>query len=224
MGRPSEDKAKIEATRLAVLHAEQGKLRKRLDKEIRVKKAGIHLPGEEKHKKDLAVFLKIGVPGISFTEIANRLGETKGEVRKWFREDAEVKEFYDWALTNLKEGAIELMKTYSFEAIETLVLLMRFGSEKYMFEASKEILDRIGIAKVTRQEIESNANRSHEWSDRDSLVGEIRQLPPHLQEEAVDALEKFEELLASHSPDAQHREIENQDLDAIIDDDDEDED
>lgn len=220
MARPSQEKKNIELERMLILHSEQEKVRKRIQKETRIKKGGYHLPGEIKHKKDLAVFLKIGVPGISFTEIANRLGETKGTVKKWFKEDPDVREFYQWALANLKQGAISLIETYGFEAIETQVLLMRFGSEKYMFEASREILDRMGVIKTTRQEIEAQHKNTHEWSDREQLVNEIRELAPEQQEEAIEALERFEQLLSEHAssngngngeePEAQEEEFEEE--------------
>lgn len=198
MPRGSEVKATIEAERLAILHREQQALRKRIIRETKIKKASPHLPGEEMLKKNTAVLLKIGVPGISFSEIAARLGETKGTVRGWFRDDPDIKEFYEWAVANLRDGALSLMKTYSLEAVETLVLLMRFGSEKYMFESAREILDRVGVPKVERREIESEEIQSHKWADRDELVSEIRELPIELQEQAVEALERFEELLAKN--------------------------
>lgn len=199
MPRPTEQKAAIEAERLALLHSEQRKLRARLTKEVKIKKASPHLPGEERQKKQMAVLLKVGVPGISYTEIGARLGETKSVVKGWFQKDADLKEFYMWVLENLKDGALELMKTYSLEAVETLAVLMRFGSEKYMFESAREILDRIGVPKVSRSEIEAEHVQRHEWSDRDSLTAEIRELPPEYQEEAIKVVERLENLLAEHS-------------------------
>lgn len=198
MPKPSEVKALVELERLEILHGEGRKLRARIKKETKVKK-GHTQPGELYLKKNTAVLLKIGVPGISYNDIADRLGETRATVKEWFKSDPEVKEFYEWATKNLKEGALELMKTYSLEAVETLVLLMRFGSEKYMFEAAREILDRVGVPKVERRENQNENVSSHKWADRDSLVSEIRELPPELQEEAVSALEKFEDLLSGQS-------------------------
>lgn len=200
MPRPTEDKAKIEAERLRILHDEQKKLRTRMQREINVVKGGNasgHLPGEENAKRQLAVFFKVGIPGISFTEIGSRIGETKTTVRKWFREDPDVKEFYEFVLNNVKDSALEFIGTYQFEAIETLALLMRFGSERYMYEASRELLGMYGISKVAKQEGEFEHKKSHQWADREELVNEIRQLNPEQQEAAVEALEKFEELLAS---------------------------
>lgn len=189
----------MEAERLKILHDEQRKLRKRMNKEVRVKKAGAHLPGEERLHMDMAIFLKVGTPGISFTEIANRLGETKTTVKRWFKEDPYVKDKYDWVINNFRDGALELMKTYGLEAVETQALLMRFGSEKYMFEASREILDRIGAPKISRTEIEAEHVKSHKWTDREEMINEIRQLSPDKQEEAVEAIEKLEELLAAEA-------------------------
>lgn len=199
MARKAEQIAAIEAERLELLHKQQKELRKRLATEIQVKKAGPHLPGEDLHKKHMAVFLKIAVPGISYKDIGARLGETKTTVRSWFKDDPDVKEFYEWALTDFKSSGLEYLGTYVLEAIETQVTLMRYGSEKYMFEAAKDIMDRYGLAKVSRSEIDAKHTQSHEWGDRDSLVAEIRELPEEMQEQAVEALELFEELLAKNS-------------------------
>lgn len=199
MGRSSERKQEIEAVRLELLHAEQKKMRKRLQRELKVKKKTPHLPGQEIHRKHLAVLLKMATPNITYGEIASRINETRATVRKWFKEDPEVKDFYEEVVSNLKEGSLELMKTYSLEAVEVLAILMRWGSEKYMFESACQILDRVGVPKVERREIESENIKSHKWSDRDALVAEIRELDPEQQEQAVEALEKFEQLLSEHS-------------------------
>lgn len=200
-GKPSTERVDLEAKRLALLHDEQKRIRGRLTKSVRVKKYGAHLPGEERYKKQMAVIWKVGVPGIGYDEIAARLGEPEPTVRRWFNSDVVVKEFYDWVLNNLKGATLSLLQTYALEAVETLALLMRFGQEKYMFEAAKEILSMAGPPKTTRQEIETESTKKHEWSDRDKMVEEIRKLPPEEQERAVAAMEKFEELLAANSPD-----------------------
>jgi hypothetical protein len=196
VARKAEQLAAIEAERLEILHGAQKEMRKRLTKELKVKKASPHLPGEEQHKKHLAVFLKIAVPGISYGEIGARLGETKTEVKGWFKDDPSVKDFYEWALSSFKSSGLEYLGTYVLEAIETQVTLMRYGSEKYMHEAAKDILDRYGLAKVSKSEVDSKRTQSHEWSDHDALASEIRQLPPELQEEAISVIEHLEDLLA----------------------------
>lgn len=213
MGRPSEAKMLIEAERLAILHDAQSKMRRRLAKETKVKKKS-NQPGEEQLKKHTAVLLKIGVPGVSYGDIADRLGETRSTVKQWFRTDPDVKEFYEWATSHLKDSALELMQTYGLEAVETLVLLMRYGSEKYMFEASKEILDRIGVIRAERRENLNENVESHKWADRDKLVADIRELNPEQQEEALMALEKFEELLAGQSKNG-HVELNDDDLSGL---------
>lgn len=193
-----EERALIEVRRLEELHVASRAMRRRIQKETRVKKISTQ-PGEVSLKKNTAVLLKIGVPGISYSDIADRLGETRSTVKEWFKSDPDVKDFYQWAVDNLKESSLKLMQTYALEAVETLVLLMRYGSEKYMFEASREILDRVGVPKVMRSENENTNINAHKWADRDALVSEIRELDPEQQEEALEALEKFEELLAKHA-------------------------
>lgn len=216
MGRSSEAKMLIEAERLAILHDAQSKMRRRLAKETKVKKKS-NQPGEILLKKHTSVLLKIGVPGISYGDIADRLGETRSTVKEWFRSDPEVKDFYEWATAHLKDSALELMQTYGLEAVETLVLLMRYGSEKYMFEASKEILDRIGVIRAERRENLNENVESHKWADRDALVAEIRELNPEQQEAALEALGKFEELLAGETSTNGHVEIDDEDLNELSD-------
>lgn len=199
MGRKSGVALSYEDARLQIIHNEQTKMRRRLAREMDMKKATRRLPGEEPHKKNLAIFLKLGIPGISYREIAARIDESKATVKKWFVEDAYVKEQYEYLQANLKETAVQLLQFYVIEAIETLVLLMRFGSEKLMKESAIEILDRVGIAKLTKSESEITNTKKYGWEDQSQLLNDIRQLPPEKQEEAIAGLEHLQRLLAGGS-------------------------
>jgi hypothetical protein len=200
MPRASEEKNRIEADRLRVLHEAQAKNRRRIQREIKVSKGRRnHLPGEEKHKKTIAVFMKFTTPAISYNSIAKQIGEPRATVRDWFKNDPEVKELYEFVSTSMRESTVEYMQTLSFEAVETLAILMRYGSEKSMYEAATTILDRIGIPKTSKQEIEAEHTQKHQWGDRDALADDIRKLSPDQQEEALKVIEELENLLSGQA-------------------------
>lgn len=226
MPRKSNVALNYEAERLEIIHRHQRALRKRLNRDLSSKKATKRLPGEENFKKNMAIFLKIGVPGISYKEIGARIDETKTTVKKWFLEDLYVREQYEVISKTLKDSAIDLMEFYAIEAVETLVLLMRFGDEKIMLQSATEILDRIGVAKLSKSESEVRTKREHGWEDQDKLLNEIRDLPPEQQEAAIDALEKFQKLLAGEDVDAPEvtEDDDDEDLKPIVGRDDEPED
>lgn len=196
MPRKSNVASNYEDKRLEIIHQHQSKLRKQLSRDLASKKVTRRLPGEENFKKNMAIFLKIGVPGISYTEIGARIGETKTAVKSWFATDTYVREQYEVISKTLKDSALDLMEFYAIEAVETLVLLMRFGEEKIMLESAKEILDRIGIAKLSKSESEIKTRREVGWEDQTKLLEDIRTLPPDKQEEAVKTLEGLQSLLA----------------------------
>lgn len=207
MPRKSQVAEAIELERLEIIHKHQRDLRKKLNRELTNKKATKRLPGEENFKKNMAIFLKIGVPGISYGDIGARIGETKTTVKKWFTDDPHVREQYEYIQANLKDGALELLQFYAIEAIETLVLLMRFGSEKIMKESAVEILDRIGIAKLTKTESDIKNTREHKWADQTDLIEEIRALPPEKQEEAIAGMEKLQALLSGSVDEVEEDEL-----------------
>lgn len=190
----SNKRDELEAERLKIIHDQQQAFAKQLRREVKVKKAGGHLPGEEAYKRDMAIMLKLSNPRASYLDIALQLGETKSEVKKWFNEP-ETKEKYLYYTQHLKLTVNSFLETLGLEAALTLAVLMRFGSEKYMFDSASGILDRMGIARVSKQEIDTESTRKHEWTDRDKLLADIRELPEEQQEQVVEALEKFEELL-----------------------------
>lgn len=202
MPRKSNVALSFEEQRLQIIHKHQHNLRKSLQREVATKKASKRLPGELMWKQNMAIFLKIGIPGISYSEIGARIDETKTTVKKWFLEDPYVREQYEVISKGLKDSALELMEFYAIEAVETLVLLMRFGEEKIMLTSAVEILDRIGIAKLSKSEAQITSKRSHQWEDQSELINEIRQLPPEKQEEAIAMLEGLQNMLVGQSSDS----------------------
>lgn len=199
MARPSEQIQNMEVQRLELIHSQQRKLAKKLKSDKKkVSKAGgsNYIPGDEARKKELAILWKLGNPHMSFIEIANQIDERKSVVRKWFKEDPDVRERYQYFVDHFREGGIKLLETFTMEAVLTLVTLMRFGSEKYMYESSLALLDRGGIPKLTQAEVTQTRKTEHDWADKDTLAEQIRALPPELQEEAMAGLERFESLLS----------------------------
>lgn len=192
MARPTKKQLDIEADRLNMIHTQRKRLAKALKEPPAVKK-GTFLPGEDNKQKNLAIFLKIAQPRVSYTDIAAQIGETKSKVKQWFIDDPYVREQYEWLLHNITEGTVQYLQTYTMEAVATMVSLMRWGSEKYMLEAAKEILDRGGVAKLTRSEVTTNKNETHSWDD--SLVERLRELPEDRQEEAAQLIEGIEKFL-----------------------------
>lgn len=193
MAKLSRENIDIEADRLKLIHEQRKLLAKSLKEPPAVKK-GNFLPGEEHKNKNLAIFLKLAQPRVSYTEIAAQIGETKTTVKRWFADDPYVREQYQWLLHNITEAGLEYLRTYMLEAVATLVTLMRFGSEKYMLEAAKEILDRGGLTKVLKQEVNTNRTETHTWDD--SFVEKIKELPEDLQEQAASMLEEVETFLS----------------------------
>ncbi len=194
----NKDKEALEAQRAELIHTKQQELSKALRKPVQAKKR--RMPGELAHQKNLAVFLKIANPRMSFLDIGNQIGETKNAVKKWFREDADVREQFEYVSSHLKSSSIELLESFSMEAVMTLVTVMRYAEPKLMKEAATEILDRIGVAKLSKSEVESRSVKSHEWSDHDEMVKEIRQLPPEHQEQYVELMEGIQQLLSGDVP------------------------
>lgn len=191
MPKKAED---IEIQRMEMLHKRRQELVKRIDKPLKVKKSGF-LPGEENQKKMLAIIYKLADPGMSYTAIAALIREPKTVVKRWFREDAFVKEQYMDLQLALDKTALDAIQMYNLEAVMTLASLMRFGSEKYMYEAAIAILDRGGAPKVSKQQGEFENTKKHKWDDNQALIDQMRALPPAQQEEFAATIEKLENLV-----------------------------
>lgn len=157
------------------------------------------LPGEVEFKKDMAIILTLA--GYTHKEIALSIGESDRTVTGWMNED-ETKEKFEKIVKELPEAAKTLLETYQIEAVHTLVDIMRTNNDdKIVLDAVKEILDRGGLPKISRQE-RKNENENTEnfrLSDPDGIVERIRQAPPEVQEEAANIVEGLENLLARHA-------------------------
>lgn len=150
------------------------------------------LPGEQGHKKRLAMIMRLSKPGITLREISAELGESETTVKNWFAEP-EVKEEFEFILSHLDQAAIDHLQNYELEAIATLVTLMRFGSEKYMYDSAMSILGMRGITPVSKSEITKNDNQSISLDD--NLLERIRDLPEDKKEEVARGLEEMGDFL-----------------------------
>lgn len=105
--------------------------------------------GEIQHKKSLAVFLRVA--GYTNTEIGGALGITKGTVSAWFK-DKDVQKLYDETLESIGTAAKQFLETLTIEAVKRLAALMYDSDHKIALDAVREVLDRGGIPKLSRQE------------------------------------------------------------------------
>lgn len=157
------------------------------------KRRVVFAPGEEYHLKVISVILKIA--GYSHTQIAASIGVTRGQVGDWIAEE-ETQALYVDTLAAIPLAAKELMQTYSIEAVHSIVDVMRSSTDdKMILEAAKDILDRSGLPKATRSEVDRSDTKKLEFGVNSDDLSTLRDLPPHLQEKAAELVENLENSL-----------------------------
>lgn len=191
MAPRSNNQNDLEKKRQSILQQKQLELSERLTTPVNRRRSDL-LPGEQEYKKRFAMIRRLSEPGITLKEISAELGEAENTVKNWFAEP-EVKEEYEFLQRNLSETAIESLRNYQLEAIATLVTLMRFGSEKYMFDAAKEILGINGITSISKTEVTKKDTQIHELDN--TVIQALRELPEHEKEEAAKGIEQLGKLL-----------------------------
>lgn len=178
--------------RAAKLEERQSKIRRKF--KTTPKKQQKFLPHEEEFKKEMAVTLKI--VGYSNRQIGETIGVTRGTIGEWLKEP-KVQAKIEKLMEALPAAARGLLQGFTIEAVHTMVAVMRESSDdKMVMEAAKEILDRGGLPKASRQEIDSSSTKNTKFSVDDDQLTALRELPPHLQEEAAQAMESLENALA----------------------------
>lgn len=192
MPRKATEAELLEKERMKIIHDKQVELNKRAANPP-IRRTHAQMPGELALKKRMAIIRKIADPGLSYSKIAGELGEPRTAVKNWFAEP-EVKEEYEFLLRNLSTTTLEALRNYGLEALLTLVTLMRFGSEKMMFDSAIAILDRMGIAKLTKVEQTREETTTHNF-DFDEILNAMRDLPEDQKEEAAKGIEKLGQLL-----------------------------
>jgi hypothetical protein len=186
-------KSIAEAERMEIIHARQRELAHKIKNPPRILKAGELTDEEIEHKKDMAVLLRLS--GMTPTEIAGEIRMTKGTVRGWFNSDPYTKgKYYEMRKSLLRVGT-NLLERYQAEAITTLVTLMRFGSEQYMFQSATALMDRGGLPKVSKSEVTSEKEKVHKW-DENSLMADFewKNMTDEEQYEFAAIVESMEKL------------------------------
>jgi len=150
-------------------------------------------PGEENHLKHISVILKIA--GFSNTQIGASIGVTRGQVGDWLSEP-DIQKLHMDTLEAIPGAAKELLQTYSIEAVHAISDVMRSSDDdKMVLEAAKDILDRAGLPKASRSEVDKTSTNKFEMGINQDDLTVLRDLPPHLQEEAAQMMEDFENQL-----------------------------
>jgi hypothetical protein len=159
------------------------------------------LPAEVEFRTELAIILRIA--GYETAQIAASIGESKDTIKRWLREPKNQVR-YENMMTALASSALNLLETYSIEAVQTIVTVMRTSeNEKFIMEAAREILDRGGLPKMSRSISEQTIQSRHETEVTDTtLLEKLRAASPEVQEKAAQAVEELETLLAQHAEDS----------------------
>jgi predicted transcriptional regulator len=165
-------------------------------------------PGEVQFKQDMSIILSLA--GYTQKEIGLSLGEAQQTISDWLNNDPEVRLKYEKVSAALPESAKILLETYTIEAVHTLVDVMRTEMDnKIVLDAAKEILDRGGLPKLSRQEKESTERQEWVVTD-DNLTDRLREASPEIQEEAAQIIESLEMLLSKHAEEKAKRETEDE--------------
>lgn len=146
---------------------------------------------EEAVGTSIAVFK---IAGYSNTQIAQMVGISRNQVAQQL-EKPTTQELLILLRTNLTNAALELLESYTIEAIQALADVLRTSEDDNVrIKAASEILDRAGIPKVSRSEKKVEEEHTTTFTD-DGIVEAIRELPPDMQEKAAQMIEDLEQLL-----------------------------
>jgi hypothetical protein len=181
---------------------ERAEIQKKSVKRIRrrykvaLNKKKVYSPGEREHLIDMVIVLKLG--GYSNNQIGSSVGISRGQVKEILEEPKTAERLLDLR-TNLPSAALDLLHGYSIEAVQAIADVMRSTEDDALIlKAAAEILDRVGIAKVSKAEREihnMNENRMTIGTE-EGLLDSLRELPPDRQEEAAQMIEQLENFVA----------------------------
>lgn len=183
------------SSRAEVLKKQRTKARRQMA--AKMNKGPKHrMMAEVEFRKDMAIILKIA--GYTHEQIGASIGESKQTIFNWLHEP-KIEAKFEALTQTLTESALSLLQTYTIEAVQTIVVIMRTSNnDKFVMEAAKEILDRGGIPKASRSISESTSKSETEITDT-TLLEKIRKATPEVQEQAALAIEQLENLLSQHS-------------------------
>jgi len=143
----------------------------------------------------MVIVLKLS--GYTHNQIGQSVGISRGQVGAILKE-ATVAERITKLRVNLPQAALDLMHTYSIEAVQTIVDVMRTETDwKARLQSAGEILDRGGLPKVSRSEGKSSITKEEKttFSTDENVLAKLRELPPEKQEEAAQMIEQVEDFL-----------------------------
>jgi predicted transcriptional regulator len=183
--------ARAPEERAEQLEKRQSKIRRKF--KVTPKKQQKFLPHEAEFKKEMAVILKLA--GYSNRQIGDTIGVTRGTVGEWLKE-GKTQAKIEKLMEALPLAAKSLLQGFTIEAVHSIAAVMRDSDDdKFVLEAAKEILDRGGLPKASRQEIDSSSTKKTQFSVDEENLAALRELPPHLQEEAAQAMEELQNTL-----------------------------
>lgn len=155
-----------------------------------------YVNGEEDAISVNVAVLKIA--GYSNIQISRVIGISRGQVAEILLKPFVQSLLVDLRL-NLSDAALDLLQSYTIEAVQAIADVMRTSSDdKVVIQAAGDILDRAGLPKTSRSEKKTEHEETYNFTD-DGIVEAIRQLPPEKQEEAAQMIESLEEFLSQHA-------------------------
>jgi len=182
--------------RKQVLEDQRKRVRRKYKTNLKKRKKFI--TGEEDYVKEMIVVLKIA--GYSNSQIGSIVGVSRGQV-KLLLSKPDAQELLLVLREKLPEAALALLQSYSIEAVQSIVGVMRSSTDDtVILKAASEVLDRAGLPKMSKSE--ANIHKTQEYKTTlsdEGIVDRLRQLPPELQEQAAQMVENIEKLLEENS-------------------------
>jgi hypothetical protein len=174
---------------------ESTRIRRRYKKNLTLKKK--FMPGEVEHVEDMVIVLRLA--GYSKEQIAGIIGISTPQITKILTDPAVSEKLIAFRAA-LPQAALDLLQGYMVEAVQALVDIMRTSEDdKIVLSAAGEILDRAGLSKASRQERHQINEQRTTFVD-DGIVEKLRTASPEVQEQAAQAIEMLEQLLAGENP------------------------
>lgn len=158
---------------------------------------------ERQIKQEICCYLK--AQDFSYAYMADALGVSRSTVKNWFSDSklglpvkvAKIR-------ADFVSGALKLMKTYAIEIIETQMQIMRTTDDEALaVKIGFELLDRLGISKVSKSESISAQTLRNESEidivDRTGLLALAQKAPPHVQAKMAEQMEDMLSLAREHA-------------------------
>jgi hypothetical protein len=153
-------------------------------------------PAEIPGIKQMLVVLQLA--GYSHIQKARIVGISKYQVKELL-EDPACQEMLAILRDRIPDAALELLQGYMIEAVQAIVDVMRRSTDdKVVIQAAADLLDRGGLAKLSKKESHTTNEDLTTITD-DGIVEKLREASPEVQEEAAQLIERLEGLLANAS-------------------------